>query len=102
MGKFFVLQLKRVARFLPFAFCVVLVLFGCMRVVYQGMVTTEEQQTVSDGMKFQIGIVGAAGDTYLQWGLAAMQFDSSSMSLKLVMMEENAAIEALSSGQISA
>ena len=102
MGKYFVLQLKRVARFLPFAFCVVLVLFGCMRIVYQGMVTTEEQETVSDGMKFQIGVVGAAGDTYLQWGLAAMQFDSSSMSLKLIMMEENAAIEALGSGQISA
>ena len=102
MGKYFILQLKRVARFLPYGVCVVIVLFGCMRLVYQAMVLSEESETAAENVKLQVAIVGAAGDRYLQWGMAAMQFDSSAMSLKLVMMEEDTAIEALKTGKITA
>ena len=102
MGKYFFLQLKRVARFLPYGLCVVIVLFGCMGLVYRAMVLSEETENAAENVKLQVAIVGAAGDRYLQWGLAAMQFDSSAMSLKLVMMEEETAIEALKTGQITA
>lgn len=102
MGKYFILQLKRVARFLPYGLCVVVVLFGCMSLVYRAMVLSEESENAAENVKLQVAIVGAAGDRYLQWGLAAMQFDSSAMSMKLVMMEENTAIEALKTGTITA
>ena len=102
MGKYFVLQLKRVARYLPYGLCVVLVLFGCMRAVYGALVTTENAENAAENIKLQVAVVGTAGDKYLQWGLAAMQFDSSAMSLKLVTMEEPQAIEALKSGRITA
>lgn len=99
MKRYGILQLKRVARFLPWALCVVLVLFGCMSLLFGAM--TQDQAENTDA-KIRIGVVSAAESKYLQWGLAAMQFDSSSMSLQLVHMEEATAIEALKWGRIAA
>ncbi len=99
MKQYCILQLKRAARFLPWGLCVALVLFGCMSLVFQTMTDT---QTESNGSKIRIGIVGTAQDTYLQWGLAAMQFDSTAMSLSLVPMEEADAQDALKQGSIAA
>ena len=65
------LQLKRVLRFLPWALCVVLVLFGCMSLVYNAMVVAQETEDAADTAKIAVGVVGTAGDQYLQWGLAS-------------------------------
>lgn len=99
MKKYCILQFKRVARFLPWALCVVLVLFGCMSLLFTAMQRTE---TEGKEAKISVGIVRATQNPYLQWGLAALQFDSSAMSLKLVPMEEPEAMGALEQGDIVA
>ena len=99
MKKYCILQLKRVARFLPWALCVVLVLFGCMSVLFTAMTNS---QAASADTKIRIGIVGSDENGYLKWGMAAMQFDSASMSIKLVSMEEEKAVRALEQGNIAA
>lgn len=102
MGKYFVLQLKRITRFLPYGLCVVLVLFGCLGVVYQAMVSAQEMENEAEAAKIRVGMVGTASDQYLQWGMAAMQFDSSAMSIEIVQMEEPEAVSALEQGTIAA
>ena len=102
MGKYLILQIKRVAHFMPYGLCVVLVLFGCMSAVYRAMVLSEEAENTAQNVKLQVAVVGTAGDQYLQWGLAAMQFDSSAMALEMVMMEEEDAITSLKNGGITA
>ena len=102
MGKYFLLQCKRVARFLPYGLCVVLVLFGCMSAVFHTMVAAEEAEDAENAIQSKLGLVGTAGDKYLQWGLAAMQFDTTALSMDLVPMEEDEAIAALERGQIAA
>lgn len=102
MKKYFLLQLKRVLRFLPWGLTVVLVLFGCMSLVYNAMVVAQEAEDAADRAKIAVGVVGTAGDQYLQWGLAAMQFDSTAMSIQLRPMEEAAAIESMKAGKIAA
>lgn len=102
MRKYFLLQLKRAARFLAWGLCVVLVLFGCMSVVYNAMVIAASSEETAEQSRLQIGVVGTGQSIFLEWGLAAMQFDSTAMSLELVAMEEDAAIQALQQGDIAA
>lgn len=102
MRKYFVLQLKRMARFLPCVLCVVLLLFGCLGIVYQAMVAAQKSENAEQSAKIRVGIVGTAGDQYMQWGLAAMQFDSSAMSIQMVQLEESEAVAALERGDIGA
>lgn len=99
MKKYCILQLKRVVRFLPWALCVVLVLFGCMSLVFTAMTNTQSED---DDAKIRIAVVSSDDSSYLQWGLAAMQFDSTAMSLKLVRMEEGEAMRALERGEVAA
>ena len=102
MGRYFVLQLKRTARFLPYGLCVAVILFACLGVVYQALMTAQEAEDEENAMKVTIGVVGTAEDKYLQWGMAAMQFDSTAMSIDLLQLEEDAAMEALRRGEIAA
>lgn len=100
MGKYCLLQIKRISRFLPFALCVVLILFGCLSLVFQAMIAAQEDP--SESLKVQVGLVGTAGDKYLQWGLAAMQFDSAMLSIDIETMDEAHAAAALERGEIAA
>lgn len=102
MKKYFVLQLKRIARFLPWGLMVALILFGCMAIAYQAMVTAQASDAEAESAKIRVGIVGTAGDQYMQWGLAAMQFDSSAMSIQMVQLEEQEAVAQLEQGKIAA
>lgn len=102
MGRYFILQWKRAARFLPCGLCVVLVLFGSLGILYRAMVSAQEAENAQQTAKIRVGIVGTAGDTYMQWGLAAMQFDSSAMSIQMVQMQEEEAVAALERGDIGA
>ena len=70
-----------------------------MSLVYSALTAADAEK---EGAKIQVGIVGSANDTYIKWGLAAMQFDSSALSVKKVSMEENAARAALEKGEIAA
>lgn len=102
MGKYLVLQIKRVTRFLPYGLCVALVLFACMGVIYQSLMTAKEAEDEAQATKISLAVVGTADDQFLQWGLAAMQFDSTAMSIELVQLEEAAAMEALQRGEVVA
>lgn len=102
MKKYCLLQFKRVLRYIPWGMCVVLALFGCMSLIYNAMVVAQEAENAENSAKLSVGVVGTAGDQYLQWGLAAMKLDSTAMSIQLKPMEEDAAIKNLKSGSIAA
>ena len=103
MKKYFLMQLKRASRFLIWGLCVVAVLFGCMALIYNAMVSAQEEEAAAEATKLRLGVVGTTQDQYLQWILAAaMQFDSTALSLEMVPMEEEAAMEALTQGRIVA
>lgn len=102
MGKYFLLQLKRGARYLLWGLCVVVVLFGCVSIVYQAMVTAQSAEDAEKTTKIRVGVVGTLQDKYLQLGLAAMKFDSTAMSVSLEAMEEPQAMEELMKGTIAA
>lgn len=101
MGKYFCVQLKRLLRILLPVLLVTAILFGCLMVVYDTMVSMSEESKVTT--KFQIGVVGTGSDFYLQMGLKAMEsIDSTRFSIELVEMEEKAAEEAMRRGKIAA
>lgn len=102
MKRYFLMQLKRVSRYLAWGLCVVVVLFGCMTLAYRALAAEEADAAAENAMKMKLGVVGTAQDQYLQWGMAAMQLDSTALSLELVPMEEESAMEALLQGTIAA
>lgn len=101
MGSYFLLQCKRIARYLPGAFLAMLVLLGGLLTVFSVVVQQDTQSP--DNQKFQVGLVGTAGDTMVQMGLAALKsFDSTQLSMEIVEMTEPEARAALEKGTIGA
>lgn len=101
MGKYFVLQFKRLLRLLPLVLCVVLVLFGSLSAAYGAMLQMNEED--SEQARFQVGMCGTAGDSYIQLALAALEtFDSSRFAIEIVEMEEAEAEQAMNRGEIAA
>ncbi len=101
MGIYCYLQLKRLARFLPGALCVVLVLLiGLLTAL---TVTVRTDAAAEENQKVRIALVGTADDNMIQMGLAAMRsFDSTQFSMELVEMTEPEARTALQRGKIGA
>lgn len=101
MGTYCYLQLKRLARFLPGALCVVLVLLiGLLTAL---TVTVRTDAAAEENQKVRIALVGTADDNMIQMGLAAMRsFDSTQFSMELVEMTEPEARTALQRGKIGA
>lgn len=101
MGAYFLLQCKRIARYLPGAFLAMLVLLGGLLTAFSAVVQQDAQS--ADNQKFQVGLVGTAGDTMVQMGLAALKtFDSTQLSMEIVEMTEPEAHAALEKGAIGA
>lgn len=101
MKKYLFVQLKRLLRILPPVVLVAALLFGCVIVAYGAMKDLEENSGKTT--KFQVGVVGTAGDTYLQLGLKALEsLDSSRFAVELTQMEESEAETAMRRGDISA
>lgn len=101
MGKYFWMQCKRVLRFLPLVLCVAAVLFGSLAAIYNEMIRMSEESDAKT--KFKVGLVGTAGDSYLQLGLAALEsFDSSRFAVEIVTMTEPEAETAMTRGDIAA
>lgn len=98
MKKYCYVQLKRMLRiFLP-VLMVAVILFGCLMAVWDALSNPE-----GDVIKTRIGIVGTAGDLYLQLGLKAMEsVDSSREAIELVEMQEQEAEQAMYAGSIDA
>lgn len=101
MRNYFLLQCKRIARFLPGALLAMLVLLGGLLTVFSVMVRQDTQ--APENQKFQVGLVGTAGDTMVQMALAALKnFDSTQLSMEIVEMTEPEARSALEKGTIGA
>lgn len=101
MRKYLLLQLKRLARILPPVLLVTAVLFGCMSLAYDAI--SRINNDAGEQTKFKIGLVGTAGDSYMQMGLAAVEsFDSTRFSVDFIQMDETEAEKAMRSGKIAA
>ena len=101
MSRYFSLQIKRILRYLPGAFCVVLLLLSCLFTVFSLMVHQDAGQEVKQ--KARVAISGSTDNAYLQMALSAMQaFDSTQYSLEMVQMDEDEARQALAWGKIAA
>lgn len=101
MKQYFLLQCKRIGRFLPGVLLASAILLGSLGCLLQLLVNQERQQ--EENQKFKIGIVGSAEDPLLQMGLSALSYyDSSRFSMELVELTETEAGQALSAGRISA
>ena len=101
MFAYFYLQIKRSARFFLFVFIISLLIcltLGCMLNTMINMDTSSEKNR-----KLTIGIVGDSSDSYLGFGLSAIQsLDSSRYSVELVEMEEEEARKKLQRGELTA
>lgn len=99
MGRYFILQCKRLARYLPGALLAMAVLLGGLLAAFA---LTVRQEAPTD-QKFQIALVGTADDMMMQMGLTALKaFDSSQLSMEILEMDEPTARTALEQGRIGA
>lgn len=101
MGKYLYLQLKRLLRILLPVLLVAAILFGCLALAYQAAVSLMDDSQAQAKIKF--GVVGTAGDTFLEMGMLALKtMDSSRLSIDFVIMEEAEAESAMRRGDIAA
>ena len=101
MGSYILLQTKRLLRYLPGAFCVILALLVGLGAAFGALVGNNA--AADENQKVRIAIAGNADNVLLQMGLAAASsLDSTQFSLELVQMEEQEAHAALAQGRISA
>lgn len=101
MKKYFCVQLKRLGRIVIPVLLVAAILFGCLMVVYDAVISMSKESEVTT--KYQVGVVGTADDLYLQLGLKAMSsIDSSRFSIEMVEMEEEEAEKAMRQGKLAA
>ena len=93
-------QIKRSMRYLPFVFIITLAVCAALALF---MITTVNTDNSSDNkQKLKIGVAGSYEDTYLGFGLTAIQsFDSSRFALEIIDFEEKDAIKSLKNGEIS-
>lgn len=101
IGNYFLAQIKRVGRLLPGLLIVNLCVCACVGALACLLVT---QGAISaGGTRYRIGIVGDLSDTYLGFGIKALQtIDDSRLMIKLVEMSEEEAEEAFSRGDLYA
>ena len=93
-------QFKRSIRYFPFVFLVTLIIFICLALFLVTMIDTDNSK--EDQAKIQIGITGSYDDTFLGFGLSAIQsFDSSRFAMDILEMEEDEAAKKLNRGEIT-
>ena len=101
MSKYFFTECKRLAKYLPGALLVTVLLLGALAGVL-GM-TLNRQSQREENNKFPIGVVGSLDDPLLQMGVEAMRnYDSSRFAIELVPTTEDQAKRDLARGEISA
>ena len=99
MGRYCLLQCKRIARYLPGVLLAMLVLLGGLMAAFSFMV----RQDSPGDHKFQVAMVGTADDMMVQMGLTALRtFDSTQLSMEILEMTEPEAQAALEKGAIGA
>lgn len=101
MGRYCLLQCKRIARFLPGVLLALLVLLGGLLSIFS--IATRQNGQSEEDKKIPIAMVGSTQDTLMQMGLAALKaFDSTQFSMEIIQMSEDQARRALEVGDIGA
>ena len=100
-AKYLYVQLKRTMKLAVGVFPTAMLLFACLGIaayflLMQGPLTGQQQ-------KYRIGVVGSIDETYLGFGIAAIQtLDSSRLMVDFIPMEEEEAKEAFREGDLVA
>lgn len=101
MGRYLILQAKRIARYLPGALLAMAVLLGGLLAAFT--LVMEQDALSNSNQKFQVALVGTADDIMMQMGLTALKtFDSTQLSMEILEMTEPEARAALEKGTVGA
>ena len=101
IGAYFFAQIKRAGRLLPGLLIVNLCVCACVGALAYLLVT--QGALVAGGTRYRIGMVGDLSDSYLGFGINALQtMDDSRLMIELVGMSEEEAEEAFSRGDLYA
>lgn len=96
---YFYLQLKRATRYLPFIIAVTLALCIALSLALSTLVSTDNSD--AKNKKIKVATVGDFVDSYLDFGMSALQsMDSSRFTLEVLSLTEDEANEALANGEI--
>lgn len=99
--KYFGAQLKRVMKTFPRQLIVNLVVCLCVGVLLVAFI--RDGLLSQDGQKYRIGLVGDMSDSYLGFGLTALQsLDDSRFMIELIPMTDQEAREAFEKGDLYA
>lgn len=100
MGKYFLLQLKRMSRALPFIFLTLSILFICLLLVFNTMINSSDGE---EHARFKLALVCPADDPYFNAGMDIVQsYDSSRFAIETVQLDEQTAKERLEQGLLDA
>lgn len=98
---YFCAQLKRALRLAPAQLAADLLICACAGIL--GFLLVAQGVLAADGARYRIGMVGDLSDSYLGFGIAALQeMDDSRFMIELVEMSEEEAEEAFSRGELYA
>ena len=101
VGAYFFAQIKRAGRLLPGLLVVNLCVCACVGALAYLLVT--QGTLAAGGTRYRIGMVGDLSDSYLGFGIDALQtMDDSRLMIELVGMSEEEAEEAFSRGDLYA
>ena len=99
--KYFEVQLKRVMKTFPRQMIVNLLVCLCVGVLM--VVFIRDGLSAQDGQKYRIGVVGDMSDSYLGFGITALQsIDDSRFMIELVTMTREEARTAFEKGELYA
>lgn len=94
-------QLKRALKFAPAQLAADLLICACAGIL--GFLLVAQGALAAGGNRYRIGMVGDLSDSYLGFGIAALQrMDDSRFMIKLAGMSEEEAEEAFSRGELYA
>lgn len=101
MKNYFRLQLKKIAKILPFVMILTLTLIVGLSAILYGMIGIFQGSEKNN--RFVIGVTGDTDNDYMRLGMAAMQtFDETRFSIEFAEMTEEKAQKAIETGEISA
>lgn len=99
--QYFLAQLKRVCRAFPFIALMTVLLVGCMTLLAVSMLRAYNSSDKKQ--RLEIGVVGDTSNSYLSFGIMALQMlDSSRFSMDFVQMPEEEAKKKLKAGKMTA
>lgn len=101
MKNYFRLQLKKIAKILPFVMILTLTLIVGLSAILYGMIGIFQGSEKNN--RFVIGVTGDTDNDYMRLGMVAMQtFDETRFSIEFAEMTEEKAQKAIETGEISA